>query len=96
MKNLLTMALECERSQWHASETVWLVPKRVFLKNEDCLVRLCLVGFNRACTIFWLDPYEGRWKIARDAETHYARWSKEAQAWLATTSTPAKGQHDSP
>ena len=58
-KNLLDLALEQARPQWPTGESVWLVPRRVFLKNDDCHVRLYAVGYPRGVEIFWLDLRAG-------------------------------------
>lgn len=81
-QNLLAMALAYrDKRQWATSETVWLVPGKVFLKNENCFVHLNLVGYRPYVTVFWLDLAAGTWRQWADVAADYERWVRHAKAW---------------
>lgn len=79
--NLLQIALEQERQQWHMSQVVHLVGKRAFLKAYRGEVRLCLIGYPADVLIWWLDLQSCTWVKARDLDKQYARWAENAKIW---------------
>jgi hypothetical protein len=79
--NLLDLALAQRREQWPISETVWLIPGRVFLKNEDCIIVLNLVGYARGLPIFALDLLSGRWRTVVNLTDNYTAWASRARQW---------------
>ena len=77
--NLLTMALSQERKQWPTSELVWLWGNRgksgAYLKNDDCVITLNLIGYRKSLPVFVLDLNTNKWVKARDLETKYRAWA---------------------
>ena len=78
---LLEMALEQEKAQWYAGESVWLIPGHVFLKQSNGDVHLCLAGYPGDCLIWYLDLHTCTWTTPRDLQRRYARWAEHAKLW---------------
>ena len=80
--NLLEMALQhTDKPQWHAGETIWLIPDRVFLKHARGDIHLCLIGYQASCLIMWLDQYTAMWTQPKDLQHRYATWAEHAKIW---------------
>jgi hypothetical protein len=75
---LLSLALAYQdKSQWHSGESVWIWGDKhrgAFLKAEQGFVNLCLVGYRKSVTIFWLNPKTWKWEITRNAGINYHQW----------------------
>ena len=80
--NLLELALEQERAAWPMSETVWLIPGKAYLHNDDCHIRLYVKGYRKGCTIFSLDLANSEWKPNPYAALDYRVWAKAARLAL--------------
>jgi hypothetical protein len=82
--NLLSLALEYRgKQQWSAGEVVNLWGNRkckAFLKEENCIVNLCLIGISRSVTVFILDLHTGQWKESRTLYAEYQHWVDQIKA----------------
>jgi hypothetical protein len=82
--NLLSLALEYRsKQQWSAGEVVCLWGGReceAFLKEENCIVNLCLTGLSRSVTVFFLDLRTGEWKESRTLGADYQYWVDSIKA----------------
>ena len=81
--NLLDLALDQARAQWHNGESVWLVRNDnsgAFLKNDgNGFVNLNVTGCREYLNIFHLDPESWSWQICRNLEKNYQSWAAKAQ-----------------
>ena len=80
--NLLDLALEQARAAWPTSCTVWLIPGKAYLHNDDCHVRLYVKGYRKGVTVFSLDLANSEWRKSQYAELDYRVWAKAARLAL--------------
>ena len=76
--NLLSLALAYrEKQRWYAGESVWLWKNGktgAFLKETEGFINLCLTGYSKSVTVFWLNPYSRQWEVSHDLGTNYYQW----------------------
>lgn len=82
--NLLDLAREIthDRTSWEVSETIYLVPGRVYLKNENCFVSLRILGYPKGLIVSFLDILRGVWRDPVNLESDYQVWSTDARRWM--------------
>lgn len=74
--NLLTLARNQAKSQWHSGEVLYLIPKRAYLKNDgDGHVHLCLTSKDKALEVFYLSHKSG-WIESPNLDRKYQEWVK--------------------
>jgi hypothetical protein len=79
---LLDLALEKARPVWHSGESLWIYGRRAFLKNDNCSVKLYVVGYPKGLEIFWLDLGADRWRVNKQAALEYTGWVNKAKQAL--------------
>ena len=80
--NLLNMALQFRRHQWHREPLIWIFSNQVYLRKDRNGIYLGLVEFPGECCIFWLDQELDTWYTLRDVERRYGSWAEHAKIWV--------------
>jgi hypothetical protein len=77
-KHLLTWVREkcSDKNQWYSGESLWIMPKKYFLKASAGWVRLHIVGGGRSLPVYVCSPLIG-WVEVVGLDREFAKWLKE-------------------
>jgi hypothetical protein len=77
--NLLTLALAAAKPQWYSGETVWIIGRKVYLKNTGGWIKLYCVGYDEPLPVFYLNPAINAWAECKTVRNNYQSWSTRAK-----------------
>ena len=76
---LLTLALAAAKPQWYSGETVWIIGRKVYLKNVGGWIKLYCVGYDEPLPVFYLNPAFQTWVQSTKVVENYPTWAARAK-----------------